>query len=94
MGIEKLNYIKTTNMKTSKVLWAIAGATATGVVLGMLLAPEKGAELRKRVRTMSKGWLDRATDLIASVQRVGLDANRAAEEEVKRIQSNLEPLEH
>ncbi|WP_315822208.1 YtxH domain-containing protein [Paraflavitalea speifideaquila] len=33
---------------TTKVLLGIVGAAAAGVVIGMLVAPDKGSELRKK----------------------------------------------
>jgi gas vesicle protein len=38
----------------TKVVLGILGAAAAGVVIGMLIAPEKGSEMRKRVQKDSR----------------------------------------
>lgn len=45
---------------TSKVILSLLGATATGVAIGMFIAPEKGADLRKK-------FCDTASDLVSKV---------------------------
>jgi gas vesicle protein len=42
----------------SKVVLGILGAAAAGVVIGMLLAPEKGKETRKKLRKTAEDWAD------------------------------------
>ena len=34
----------------SKVILGLVGAAAAGVIVGLLLAPEKGSDLRKKVK--------------------------------------------
>jgi gas vesicle protein len=42
----------------------IAAATA-GVVIGMLIAPEKGEDLRKNIRHSAGDWAKKMSDLMA-----------------------------
>lgn len=42
----------------SKVLLGILGAAAAGVVIGMLIAPEKGNETRKKLRKTAGEWAE------------------------------------
>ena len=42
----------------SKVILGILGAAAAGVVIGMLVAPDKGEETRKRLRKTAGDWVD------------------------------------
>jgi gas vesicle protein len=42
----------------SKVILGILGAAAAGVVIGMLVAPEKGKETRKRLKKTAEDWAD------------------------------------
>ena len=42
----------------SKVILGILGAAAAGVVIGMLVAPEKGKETRKRIKKTAEDWAD------------------------------------
>jgi gas vesicle protein len=54
--------IDTMNTK-SKVLLGILGAAAAGVVIGMLVAPEKGNETRKKIKKTAGEWADHLTHL-------------------------------
>ncbi|KAK6021526.1 hypothetical protein OSTOST_12802, partial [Ostertagia ostertagi] len=42
----------------TKVLLGIVGAAAAGVVIGLLIAPEKGTETRKKIVKTAGGWVD------------------------------------
>jgi gas vesicle protein len=42
----------------SKVLLGILGAAAAGVVIGMLVAPDKGDETRKKLKKTASDWAD------------------------------------
>ena len=42
----------------SKVLLGILGAAAAGVVIGMLVAPDKGNETRKKLKKTASDWAD------------------------------------
>jgi len=46
------------SMSNSKLLLGILGAAAAGVVIGMLVAPEKGEDLRKNIRKTADDWMD------------------------------------
>ena len=50
---------------TSKVILGIVGAAAAGAVIGMLLAPDKGSELRKKVKDTANDWACQLADLFA-----------------------------
>jgi gas vesicle protein len=52
----------------SKILIGIIGAAAAGVVVGLLLAPEKGADMRKTIKNTASGWADHLTDLFANAK--------------------------
>lgn len=45
-------------MSTSKMLVGIVGAAAAGVVIGMLMAPEKGEDLRSNLKKTADDWID------------------------------------
>jgi gas vesicle protein len=47
----------------SKVLLGILGAAAAGVVIGLLVAPEKGTEMRNRIRKTAGDWADSMSHL-------------------------------
>ena len=47
----------------SKVILGILGAAAAGVVIGMLVAPDKGDETRKRIKKTAGEWADSLSHL-------------------------------
>lgn len=51
---------------TGKVLLAVLGAAAAGAIIGMLLAPEKGSDLRKRLSDTAGDWTNQLNQLLAS----------------------------
>lgn len=50
---------------TTKVVLGIIGAAAAGAVIGMLLAPEKGSDIRKKVKDAANDWACQLADLFA-----------------------------
>ena len=63
----------------SKVILGIITAAAAGAVIGMLFAPEKGTELREKVRDTANGL---ASDLLDVIQR-GRQQYAEVEEEIQ-----------
>jgi gas vesicle protein len=51
---------------TGKVILAIIGAAAAGAVIGMLVAPEKGSDLRKRISDTTGDWASQLSQLLAT----------------------------
>jgi gas vesicle protein len=41
-----------------KIALGVLGAAAAGVVIGLLIAPEKGSEVRKRIKHTTGTWAD------------------------------------
>jgi gas vesicle protein len=52
----------------TKVILGLVGAAAAGVVVGLLLAPEKGTDLRKKVSQTAGDWAGHLTDLFANAK--------------------------
>jgi gas vesicle protein len=52
----------------SKVILGLVGAAAAGVIVGLLLAPEKGSDMRKKVKDTAGDWAGHLTDLFASAK--------------------------
>lgn len=50
---------------TSKVILGIIGAAAAGAVIGLLLAPEKGSDIRQKVKDAANDWACQLADLFA-----------------------------
>ena len=52
----------------TKVILGLAGAVAAGVIVGLLVAPEKGSDMRKKVGDTANDWAGRLSDLFASAK--------------------------
>lgn len=52
----------------SKIILGMIGAAAAGVLVGLLLAPEKGEDLRKKVKDTAGDWAGHLTDLFANAK--------------------------
>lgn len=52
----------------TKLILGLAGAAAAGVVIGLLLAPEKGTDLRAKLSEKAGDWTDHLTDLFANAK--------------------------
>ncbi len=50
---------------TTKVVLGVIGAAAAGAVIGLLLAPEKGKDMRKKVKDTANDWACQLADLLA-----------------------------
>lgn len=66
----------------SKVILGLIGAATVGVVVGLLLAPEKGTDLRRNIGRTTGDWADHLTDLFANAKgelsNMGRKASRRA----------------
>ena len=53
---------------TTKVILGLVGAAAIGVTVGLLIAPEKGTDMRKKVGDTASDWAGRLSDLFSSAK--------------------------
>ena len=74
----------------SKVLLGILGAAAAGVVIGLLIAPEKGVDMRKKIRKTAGDWADNLGQLWASGKEAAEDGLSGVKEQVKQAKSSAE----
>lgn len=76
----------------SKIILGLVGAAAAGVLVGLLLAPEKGSDLRKRVKNTAGDWASHLTDLFASakgeVDNMKAKGTRAASDKFNNIRES------
>ena len=52
----------------SKIILGLVCAAAAGVVVGLLLAPEKGTELRSKISQKTGDWTSNLSDLFANAK--------------------------
>ena len=52
----------------TKLVLGIIGAAAAGVAIGMLLAPEKGTDVRRNITRTAGGWATTVGDLFANAK--------------------------
>ena len=50
---------------SGKIILGLLGAAAAGVAIGMLLAPEKGSEIRRRIGEKAGDLASRISDLVS-----------------------------
>lgn len=84
-----LNYLKSNHMSTGKVILGILGAATAGVVIGMLCAPEKGSDLRRKIRSTTNDWADHVSDLISSGKSKAEDLAAQASGKVNKMKNDL-----
>jgi gas vesicle protein len=70
----------------SKILLGVLGAAAAGVVIGLLIAPEKGKDMRKRIKKTTDGWADNLSHLFVA----GKEELEEAKDKVKQAKSAAE----
>ena len=75
---------------TGKVLLAIIGAAAAGAVIGMLMAPEKGSELRKRISDTTGDWASQLGQLLAQGKEQLQNLKNTASGEVENLAGEAE----
>jgi gas vesicle protein len=77
----------------SKVLLGILGAAAAGVVIGMLVAPDKGNETRKKIKKTAGEWADQLGHLWErgkhAAEEKGKYAKSAADEKVSKMKESF-----
>ncbi|HEY0678489.1 MAG TPA: YtxH domain-containing protein [Chitinophagaceae bacterium] len=53
--------------KTTSVIVALAAGAAAGFIAGLLLAPEKGEDTRKKITDAGKKFTSKVTDKVSEV---------------------------
>jgi gas vesicle protein len=77
----------------SKVILGLVGAAAAGVIVGLLIAPEKGSDTRKRVGETASDWAGRLSDIFtkakSEVDNLAAKGNKVAKEAANKF-SNVQ----
>lgn len=75
----------------TKVLLGIAGAALAGAVIGMLVAPEKGCDTRKKIKETAGDWADKlkkfAGKAETTAKNLANDAVDSADEMLADVQN-------
>lgn len=69
----------------NKVLVGIAGALAAGAVIGLLMAPEKGKEMRKKISKTAGGWADGLSHLWSRAKHAAGNGQRMVKEKTSAV---------
>jgi gas vesicle protein len=80
---------------TTKVILGLVGAAAAGVIVGLLVAPEKGVDMRKKVGDTATDWAGRVSDLfntakgeVDNLKAKGTNVAREAANKFSNIQES------
>jgi gas vesicle protein len=80
----------------TKVTLGILGAIAAGVCIGLLIAPDKGSETRKRIAETTGDWADKLKNAFnkgqeeyENLKEKARGLKTSAEERVSRVKENL-----
>ena len=65
-----------------KMTLGLLGAVAAGVIIGLMVAPEKGSETRARIKRTTGSWVDQLGNVLSS----GRDA---AEEKIRKVKESM-----
>ena len=80
----------------TKVTLGILGAIAAGVCIGLLIAPDKGSETRKKIADTASDWTDKLKNVFndgreqyENLKEKARGVKARAEENVSRMKENL-----
>jgi gas vesicle protein len=75
-------------MKTTKLILGFAAAAVAGAAIGMLLAPEKGSDLQKKIKDGAQDWLAEITKLVNTGKSIASDLGSKAERTMSDLGQN------
>lgn len=74
---------------TTKVILGISIAAAAGAAIGMLLAPEKGVDLQKKIKEGANDLLTNFSNLINTGKELASEFKSSAQHNVTELTSEL-----
>jgi gas vesicle protein len=74
---------------TTKVILGISIAAAAGAAIGMLLAPEKGVDLQKKIKEGANDLLNNFSNLINTGKELASEFKSSAQRNVTELTSEL-----
>ena len=76
--------------KTSNLLLGVLGAAAAGVVIGLLIAPDKGSETRKKISKTTADLKDKLSSFVQSGKEYLHDVASTVSKEAGGMKSDAE----
>jgi gas vesicle protein len=76
----------------SKVLLGIVGAAAAGVIIGLLIAPEKGKDTRKKIKKTAGEWADNLSHLWAKSKKAADEFTDEAKDKLRQGKATAEKM--
>ncbi len=77
---------------TTKIILSMTVAAAAGAAIGMLLAPEKGKDLQKKIAEGTKAWLEEFASLIAMGKKVVDDVKNGGQDVAEKVEGEFKSL--
>jgi gas vesicle protein len=77
---------------TTKVILGLTVAAAAGAAIGMLLAPEKGSDLQKKIKDGTSDWLSNFSSLLLAGKEFVTNLKSKAEGELSEETSRIESV--
>ena len=74
----------------NKIILGVIGAAAAGAIIGLLIAPEKGDDLRKNIRNTAGDWADKFSELLASGKKELGNLKSSARSEANHVKARAE----
>ncbi len=73
---------------TTKVILGLTVAAAAGAAIGMLLAPEKGSDLQKKIKEGAGDWLTNFSTLLIAGKEFVADLKSKAEGQMEEVETS------
>ena len=77
-------------MKASTLLITVLGAAAAGVVVGLMIAPEKGTETRRILAQKAEDWKNKASDLVKTGKDYVNDITSSLKQSGQKMENEVE----
>jgi gas vesicle protein len=81
---------------SAKITLGILGALAAGVTIGLMIAPQKGSETRKRLKKKAENWVDQLGSVLSDGKKLMEDVKESSkhlksvvEEKAGKVKENV-----